>query len=158
MENDHTALVQPLSLWSKIKTGVKSFFKAAVSYIPKGLMISAVLFGGSAVLEAMTGFGLLGVTQAFNAGAGAVATKLLTTMAIGSVLTGGIEAYKGVAAAIKQNETAMAQQQAALSRGRTCTPERQQYTEYAEPLTPPPTPALSEHLVNTAKIASHLVH
>ena len=103
MSDEQQQFEEKPSLLSRIGTGIKGFFKHALSYIPSGIVMTGLIFAGSAALEAMTGMHLLGVTSMVNEGMttgawGGLAAKFATHLAIGSVLSGAIG---GVSDAIK---------------------------------------------------------
>lgn len=152
--NDTPELVKPLSLWDKIKTGAKSFGKAALHYLPKGLLFVGLIFGASALLEHATGLGLLGVTESLKSSA--IVSKVLISLAIGSTISGGIGAYKGITEATAQNTLAMQAQAAALERSQSMVPERQRNIGYEDPMVPTGIPVKTADML--AHTVPHLIH
>lgn len=78
------------SFLSRVKTKVTSFVKNAISYIPRGIIFTAGLYAGSAALEGLTGYPLLGVTSK-------TPTEILSYAAlhvgIGSLIAGAMGSY-----------------------------------------------------------------
>jgi hypothetical protein len=103
MSDEQQPYEEKPSLLSRIGTGIKGFFKHALSYIPSGIIMTGLIFAGSAMLEGMTGMKLLNITGMVNEGMatgawGGLAAKFGTHLAIGSILSGAIG---GVSDAIK---------------------------------------------------------
>lgn len=147
-----TGMVENLSTWDKIKIGAKGFAKAAIHYLPRGLLFVGALFGASALLG---GFGMdfLGVSEAMSNGH--IVGKVLTSLAIGATISGGVEAYKSVAHANQVNEAALQAQAGQLERARALGPERQQSIGFEDPKVPTGLPSRDEALVHTA---AHMFH
>lgn len=150
-------MVHPLSLWDKVKTGVKSFFKGVGHYLPRGILFVGALFGVSALLGATVspGWDLLHVAKAWESGAGALAGKFLTSLAIGSAITGGIDAYKGVSHAVQENNAQLQAQAALLERQRGLGPSKQQNIGFMEPEVPSIPGKAVDLLAHTVP---HLIH
>lgn len=72
------------TLWQRTKTNVKNFFSHALGYIPRGIILTGMLFAGSALIETTTGFSALGVT----APGANLALKFAGHIALGSVISG----------------------------------------------------------------------
>lgn len=102
MSDEQQQTEEKPGLLSRMVTGVKGFFKHALSYIPTGIIFTGVVFGISAAIEhftGYTGFPTANVLDTFaNGGVGGLAAKFATHLAIGSVLSGAIG---GVSDAIK---------------------------------------------------------
>ncbi len=121
--DDNNEIKHPLTTWQKIKTGVVGFVKSAISYIPKGLMFAGILFVGSALLESVTGWGLLHVVEA--AKTGDLIGRIATTMMLGMTITGGVGAYQAIKQENELREKEMGTQGEQLKRSRAYVPERQ---------------------------------
>lgn len=110
--------LKPLSTMEKIGVGIKSFVKSAISYIPSGLLYAGLMVGGSLAITALTGgigtggYELLpGLIENGGITMAGVAQKVVGTMVLGSVITGGIGAYKGVTGASEQRNAELEWQQ-----------------------------------------------
>ncbi len=90
METKH-----PLTFLEKVGAGIKSFGKAVIDYLPRGILISGLLLGASAVMGNLGGWDLLGTAEL---GAGDFIKRMAIGVGIGSVITGGVAAYQGVKA------------------------------------------------------------
>ncbi len=86
-----------MGLWEKVKTGTKGFIKSVIHYLPRGLMIAGAIFGGSYLLGSMGLWDPLNVVQNLASNPGAIVTHIATSMAIGSLISGGIGAYQNIA-------------------------------------------------------------
>ncbi|MDX2073821.1 MAG: hypothetical protein SFX19_05590 [Alphaproteobacteria bacterium] len=73
------------TLWQRTKTNVKNFFSHALGYIPRGIILTGMLFAGSALIETTTTFSALGVT---GINGGALAAKFGMHLALGSLISG----------------------------------------------------------------------
>lgn len=151
--SDHGNAVQPLSLWDKIKAGAKSFVKSAVHYLPRGILFVSAIFAGSALLENLTGLGLLHINSALESGA--IVGQFITSLAIGSMITGGIEAYKGVSQAVKENKAQLAAQAAGQQPQLGMGKARQASIGFMEPQVPSVPGKATELLAHTAP---HFLH
>lgn len=108
---------KPLTGWEKVKSGVKGFFKTALHYLPRGLMMAGAFLGGSYLLG-LTSPGLDLFKAGQMNGIGEVATHIGKVMAIGGLITGGIGAWQTVKAETKQREAEIAAQGQELARAR----------------------------------------
>lgn len=148
--------VHPLGLWGKIKAGVKGFVKSALHYLPRGLLIAGAMLGASTLLvEAFPALDSFFHTSSLHT-VGDVAHRIGLTMLIGGAISGGVGAWKGVSAAKKENEAALAAQADLLQRGRSIGPERQRAVEYTDPVVPSGIPSKTTELL--AHTASHFIH
>ena len=68
------------TLWQRIKTG----FKTAISYIPTGIILTGIVFAGSAALHG-AGLDLLGIHDASNP---LLLKKFLGHLALGATISG----------------------------------------------------------------------
>lgn len=73
------------SLWQRVKNGTKNFFSHALGYIPRGILLTSVVFGVSAAMESATGYGLGVQEWATN---GSLLYKFGAHLAIGSLASG----------------------------------------------------------------------
>lgn len=145
---------QPLTLWEKIKAGAKGFAKTALHYLPRGLMFAAALLGGSALLGATVGWDPFG-TAAIQS-VGQLATRVATTLLIGSAIAGGVGAWHEVSAANKQREEDMLAQQSDLKRGRSIAKEREQEMSFGtDAIEQPKTPLSPEKMGHLAHLIPH---
>jgi hypothetical protein len=99
--------LKPLSMFEKIKVGVKGFIKSAVDYIPSGLLYTGLMMGGSMAITALTGFDIAGIMPGGSLDVGALAMKSIGTIVLSSTVTGAIGAYKGVSSANEQRSAEM---------------------------------------------------
>ncbi len=126
-DNDTIKLKQPLSLWEKIKVGVGSFTKSVISYLPRGIIISGLLLGASAVMGNMGGWDIFGTA---GLGAGEFIKRMAIGVGIGSVMTGGMGAYQGIKASTEFRNKEVELQERALVRARGHERVREQEQEY----------------------------
>ncbi|MFO0388412.1 MAG: hypothetical protein ACK502_01640 [Alphaproteobacteria bacterium] len=108
METKH-----PLSLLEKIGVGIKSFGKAVIDYLPRGILISGLMLGASAVMGNMGGWDLFGTAEL---GAGDFIKRMAIGVGIGSLITGGVAAYQGVKAHTQFRDKEIEMQEAMLAR------------------------------------------
>ena len=84
-----TSPAEKPSLWQRIKTGTKNFVSHALGYLPRGIVLTALVFAVSAVLEGATGLSLLGVSGASKT---ALLGNFAAHLAAGCVISGVIGA------------------------------------------------------------------
>jgi len=116
----------PLTTWEKVKTGVTNFAKAAIDYLPRGLLMAGLTFGGSYLLGMypIAGIGdFMGTATAL--GNNQLLTKLGGILLMGSVLSGGVGAYTAIQAATNERAgTAPDAQGEQLKRAQAQVPHR----------------------------------
>lgn len=156
MKNSDTAAVHPLSLWDKIKTGAKSFFKAALHYLPRGLLIGGAILGASALLVNVfpAADSLFHISSLHTAGD--VAHRIGMTMMIGGLISGGVGAYHGITDSIKKNNLALAAREGELERCKSLGPEKQRSMDFMEPVAPTNIPNRAVDML--AHTVPHLIH
>jgi hypothetical protein len=96
----------PLSVWSKVKAGVKGFAKAVMHYLPRGAIFAGALLGVSALMGNAGGWDFLGANSLTSVGQ--VAGKIGLTMVLGSLVTGSMGAWKSIDAETKRHAAMIA--------------------------------------------------
>lgn len=120
---DNNTQAKPLSLMEKAFVGVKSFVKSSLEYVPSGLLFTGLFMAGSMALSFATGGAtdIAGIMLASGGlDVGAMAMKVIGTLALGSAIAGSIGAYKGISAAGEQRQSEAEWQQ----RGRSVSPRQ----------------------------------
>lgn len=121
----------PLSPWEKIKTGTKSFVKAVVDYVPRGILLSAAFVGSAVLMANITGWDPLAM------GHGGMTwmkflERTLAVVGLSSIINGSIGAYQGVKAESAHRSQEIELQKRALlkekSRARNQEQEKAQQT------------------------------
>lgn len=93
-EEEKTVIQETLSAWNKLKAGTSGFIKKSLEYLPRGIIFVGMMYAGSALISSVVpGADLLGIASLDGAG---VATRMLGTMALGALISGGIGAWSGV--------------------------------------------------------------
>ena len=142
------------SLFEKIKTGAKSFFKGALHYIPRGVLFVGALFGASALLGATIspGWDLLHVAEAANSGT--LVSKFLISLGLGAAISGGIDTYKALSspeiASAPATTAMLSQQQKGLGIA------REPSIGFLDPVVPKAIPTKATETV--AHTAAHFMH
>ncbi len=118
-------LKQPLSFFEKVGVGLKSFGKAVIDYLPRGILISGALLGASAILGGMGGWDLFGTA---GLGAGDFIKRMAIGVGIGSLITGGVAAYQGVKAETQFRDKQIEMQETMLAREHARSHSQQRQT------------------------------
>lgn len=104
---------QPLTLLEKIGVGIKSFGKAVIDYLPRGILFSGLMLGASAVMGNMGGWDIFGMK---DVGFGGFIQRMALGVGLGSLITGGMAAYQGVKAHTQFRDKEIELQEAMLAR------------------------------------------
>ena len=104
---------KPLTFFEKVGVGIKSFGKAVMDYLPKGLLMSGLMLGAATVVANMGGWDIFGMggIDAFG-----FVKRLGLAIGIGSLITGGMAAYQGVKAHTAYRDKEIEIQEAMLAR------------------------------------------
>ena len=115
------------STWQRIKTNVKNFTNHALSYIPRGIILTGLVFAAVAGLQAVTHVPLLGDFSSMPSHE--LASRFVGQLMIGSIISGVIGASM---APCPPAETTSATAQARNTPAKTQAPQKgmvQQITE-----------------------------
>lgn len=112
--SEENETLQPMTLWEKIKAGVSGFVRNAVGCIPRIILTAGLIFGGASLLGMYGGEFGKGIADLAGVGDGqwsTVGKKMLFSLALGSVISGGIGAMQNVSQANEQRNALIALQQ-----------------------------------------------